>query len=144
MLPRSRGRLRLASSEPTARPRLDPNYYADQRDVDAVRDGLYISRAIGRSGALAEWRAAEFLPGPDYSDDELDSYIRRGLGSYSHPVGTCRMGTDEGAVVDPSLRVHGLSGLRVADSSIMPSIPSCNTNATVYAIAERAAELLAS
>ena len=143
MLPHSRGRLRLSSPDPSDRPRLDPNYYADPRDVEAVRDGLRMAREIGSSDALAEWRGAEFLPGPHHGDDELDSYIRAGLGSYSHPVGTCRMGTDESAVVDPRLRVHGLRGLRVADGSVIPSVPSANTNATVYAIAERAAELLA-
>jgi choline dehydrogenase len=142
MLPRSRGQLRLISADTSDRPQLDPNYYADPRDIAAVRDGLRMARAIGQSDALAEWRAAEFLPGPQHADDDLDSYIRHGLGSYSHPVGTCRMGTDPDAVVDPWLRVHGLNGLRIADASVIPSIPSANTNATVYAIAERAAQLL--
>jgi choline dehydrogenase-like flavoprotein len=144
MLPHSRGQLRLVSADPSDRPQLDPNYYADPRDIAAVRDGLEMARAIGRSDALAEWRAAEFLPGPQHADDDLDTYIRHGLGSYHHPVGTCRMGTDADAVVDPWLRVRGLTGLRVADASVIPSIPSANTNATVYAIAERAAELLTS
>lgn len=144
MLPHSRGQLRLVSPDPADPPRLDPSYYADPRDIAAVRDGMRMARAIGQSDALAAWRASEFLPGPQHADDDLDSYIRHSLDSYHHPVGTCRMGTDADAVVDPWLRVHGVAGLRVADGSVIPSIPSANTNATVYAIAERAAELLTS
>jgi choline dehydrogenase len=94
-------------------------------------------------GALKPWIAQEILPGSDVGDDAaLRAYATASVSSYYHPVGTCRMGTDDMAVVDPELRVHGISGLRVADASVMPSIVSANTNATVYAIAERAAELI--
>jgi choline dehydrogenase len=93
---------------------------------------------------LAPWRAEEALPGPQSDDDTaLRCYAYQALSSYHHPVGTCRIGTDEMSVVDPELRVHGINGLRVADASVMPSIVSGNTNATVYAIAERAATLIA-
>ena len=83
------------------------------------------------------------LPGPDVNDEaSLRAYLRRNLSTYAHPGGTCRIGTDEEAVVDTDLRVRGISRLRVADASVMPSAPSANTNATVYAIAERAAALI--
>jgi choline dehydrogenase len=131
MQPFSRGKVRLTSS-PDAAPVVDPRYLRDARDVHALVAGLKIAREIGRASALAPWRAA---------DDALQHYANQTMGSYFHPVGTCRMGIDEMSVVDPELRVHGISGLRIADGSIMPSIVSGNTNA-VYAIAERAATLL--
>ncbi len=145
MNPISRGTVRLATADPATPPLIDPNYYADPLDVARMREGLRMARAIGEAAALAPWRGVELLPGPDIRDDhQLDDYVRRSLGSYSHPVGTCRMGTDSASVVDLRLRVHGVSGVRVADASIMPSIISANTNATVYAIAERAATMLTS
>jgi choline dehydrogenase len=143
MLPRSRGSVRLASAEPGTPPLIDPNYYADPHDLHAFAAGLRATRDIGRAAALDPWRAEEVLPGPDVNDDaSLRAYLRRNLQTYAHPGGTCRIGTDEHAVVDTDLRVRGISGLRVADASVMPSAPSANTNATVYAIAERAADLI--
>ena len=142
MQPFSRGTVRLASGSPDAAPVVDPRYLSDPRDVEAIVTGLKIARQIGRAKALEPWRAAEALPGPGAdTDDALRHYADRTMQSYFHPVGTCRMGTDTMSVVDPELRVHGISGLRIADGSIMPSIVSGNTNATVYAIAERAAAL---
>ena len=144
MSPHSRGTVRLANGNPGTLPVIDPRYYSDRRDLLVMRDGLRIARELGRSKSLGPWRAAEFFPGPDVREDaELDAYVRASLGSYHHPVGTCRMGTDPLAVVDAELRVRGIHGLRVADASVMPTIPTANTNATVYAIAERAADLLA-
>jgi choline dehydrogenase len=143
MLPRSRGSVRLASAEPGTPPLIDPNYYADPRDLHAFTAGLRAAREIGRAPALDPWRGREVLPGPDVNDDaSLRAYLRQNVRTYSHPGGTCRIGTDGDAVVDTELRVHGISGLRVADASVMPSAPSANTNATVYAIAERAAALI--
>jgi choline dehydrogenase len=143
MLPRSRGTVRLASAEPGTPPLIDPDYYADPHDVEILAAGLRAAREIGRAAALDKWRGGEVLPGPDVNDDaSLRAYLRRNLRSYAHPGGTCRIGPDEEAVVDTDLRVHGISGLRVADASVMPSAPSANTNATVYAIAERAAGLI--
>jgi choline dehydrogenase len=143
MLPRSRGTVRLASAEPGIPPLIDPNYYADPRDLHIFAAGLRAARDIGRAAALDQWRGQEILPGPDVNDDaSLRTYLRRNLSTYAHPGGTCRIGTDAEAVVDTDLRVHGISGLRVADASVMPSAPSANTNATVYAIAERAAALI--
>jgi choline dehydrogenase len=143
MLPYSRGAVRLAEANPGTPPVIDPQFYSDGRDMRIMRDGLRFARALGQSQALASWRTMEFFPGPNIRDDsELDDYIRASLGSYNHPVGTCRMGTDEHAVVDTELRVRGIHGLRVADASIIPSIPSANPNATIYGIAERAVDFL--
>ena len=145
MTPSSRGSVRLSGSRPDAGPLLDPNYYGDPRDVEVMAAGLRIARAIGRADALAPWRAEEVLPGPGVHADDAEAvrrYLFRSLRTYSHHVGSCRIGTDDMAVVDTDLRVRGIDGLRVADASVMPSIASANTNATVYGIAERAADLL--
>jgi choline dehydrogenase len=145
MLPRSRGTVRLAGPQAGTLPLLDPNYFADPYDVRTMVAGLRMARDIGRAKALDGWRDAEIAPGPDLDDDgELAAYLRATMISYCHPVGTCKLGTDELAVVDLDLRVHGIEGLRIADGSVVPSLPSANTNATVYAIAERAAALIAS
>ena len=140
MTPRSRGTLRLSSSDPAAPPVLDPGYLSDDRDRTAMVAGLRMAREIGTAPAFRPWRAEEVAPGPDV---DLDQYVRETLRTYYHYVGTCRIGTDDLAVVDPELNVHGVAGLRVADASVMPSIPSANTNATVLAIAERAAAMIA-
>jgi choline dehydrogenase len=143
MTPRSRGSVRLRSAEPQTGPYLDPNYFSDPRDIDALVAGLDQARTIGRATALDPWRGAEVHPGPDArSRDSLRAYLRTALQSYHHAVGTCRIGEDDTAVVDTELRVHGTRGLRVADASVMPSIVSGNTMATVYGIAERAASLM--
>lgn len=144
MTPRSRGWVRLASADVTVGPLIDPNYLGVDRDVDVMTAGLAIARQIGDAEALSGWRANEVLPGPDVTDaDSVREYLKRSLLVYFHYAGTCRVGVDELAVVDLELRVHGIDGLRIADASIMPSPVSANTNATVYAIAERAAELIA-
>ena len=143
LLPYSRGSIRLADAAPHTPPVIDHNYYADPRDVDAVVAGLRAARVIGAAHALDPWRRDERLPGLGVDDYEgLAAYARRNLRSYSHYAGTCRIGMDEDAVVDTELRVHGISGLRVADASVMPSPISANSNATVYAVAERAAALI--
>ncbi|SNY64663.1 GMC family oxidoreductase [Paractinoplanes atraurantiacus] len=143
MMPHSRGTVRLAGAAPGSHPLLDPNYYGDPRDLDAVVAGIRLARRIGRGAALDDWRDTEVIPGPATDDeDALRDYARRAVASYCHPVGTLAMGDGPAAVVDTGLRVRGFAGLWVADASVMPAIPSGNTNATVYAIAERAAELL--
>jgi choline dehydrogenase len=143
MRPYSRGTVRLATASPDDAPVVNPCYLSDPRDIQAMVTCLKTAREIGRATALAPWRAAEALPGPDADTDEaLRRYADQTMGSYFHPVGTCRMGTKQMSVVDPELRVYGVSGLRIADASVMPSITSGNTNATVYAIAERAAAII--
>ncbi len=143
MAPRSRGSVRLASSDPTVAPLVDPNYFADDHDLAVMIAGLRMAREIGAAPALDVWREHEVLPGPDVQDDAaLREYLRAVVGPYWHGVGTCAMGIGDDAVVDAELRVRGVDGLRVADASVMPTIVSANTNATVLAIAEKAAQLL--
>ncbi|GAB2448599.1 choline dehydrogenase [Conyzicola lurida] len=144
MLPRSRGTVRLSSRDHLASPLIDPDYLGDTHDQQVMMAGLRIAREIGSADALADWRGAEAQPGrPLDGEDAMLAYLRESLTVYFHYAGTCRVGTDDLAVVDPELRVRGISRLRVADASIMPSPVSANTNATVFAIAERAAQLIA-
>lgn len=142
--PYSRGSVRLADTDPDTPPVVDPNYLADDRDVQAMRTGLDMARSLAAAPALAPYTNREALPGTDTDSAEaVRAYLKRSLRTYFHYVGTCRMGTDAMSVVDPSdLRVHGIEGLRVADASVMPSLIPANTNATVYAVAERAAALM--
>ena len=143
MRPDSRGSVRLADAAPGTAPVIDPNYYTEPGDLDAVTAGLRAARKIGGGPALDRWRGEEVLPGPELQNEQsLRAYAQRNLRAYSHYAGTCRIGPAEDGVVDTDLRVHGISGLRVADASVMPSPISANTNATVYAIAERAAALI--
>ena len=144
MLPHSRGTVRLASRDHTVGALIDPDYLGDPRDRQVMIDGLRIAQKIGNATALDHWRGAEAQPGRALQgDDAVLDYLRESLVVYFHYAGTCRVGTDDLAVVDPNLRVRGVSRLRVADASIMPSPVSGNTNATVFAIAERAAHLIA-
>ena len=107
--------------------------------------GLRLARKIGQSDAVAAWRGEEVLPGPCITTDAgLRAYVRDSFTSCLDPVGTCRIGMDEASVVDPELRVHGIEGLRVADASVMPLAVPAGTMAAVYAIAERAADLIGS
>ncbi len=141
--PASRGTVRITSADPYAPPAIDPRYFTEEADLRAVLSGIRTARRIAWSSALAAWGIEEVSPGLTAVDEEsITDHARRYFSSYCHPVGTCMMGEDDTAVVDSSLRVHGLEGLRVADASVIPSIPSGNTMATVYAIAERAADLL--
>jgi choline dehydrogenase len=145
MTPDSRGTVRLASSQ--APPLIDPGFLTDEgeRDLDRLAAGLRMVRQAVADASFAEAAdgAAELYPGPEVrTDAALRDYIRRTVDSYYHPVGSCRMGSDEGAVVDLELRVRGVAGLRVADASIMPLIPNAHPHATVLAIAERAAALI--
>lgn len=141
--PQSRGRVRLRSADPAEPPRIDLNLFSDAEDFAILRRGIRVTREIYRTGAQGELTGAEISPGIDaMSDDQLDDFIRRTASVTQHPVGTCRMGVGDDAVVDPSLRVRGVAGLRVADASIMPTIPGANTNAAAIMIGEKAADLL--
>ncbi|MCZ4520498.1 GMC family oxidoreductase N-terminal domain-containing protein [Rhodococcus ruber] len=143
--PFSRGSVRVADKSVSVSPLIDPNYLGDERDVAVMELGLEIARSIGNAPALAQWRGGEMQPGMAVGDSaSVRDYLARSLVVYFHYAGTCRVGTDEMAVVDLHLRVRGIGGLRVADASIMPSPVSANTNATVYAIAEKAADLIRS
>jgi choline dehydrogenase len=143
VVPSSRGSLRLRDADPASYPLIDPAYLTDPVDVTRMVTALRIARRLTQADALSAWLADEVLPGRDIQDDDASrAYIRHTATTYFHPVGTCRIGTDEGAVVDTDLRVRGVEGLRVADASVMPSIVSGNTNAAVLGIAEKAAHLL--
>jgi choline dehydrogenase len=142
--PKARGRLTLAGSDPHAEVLIDIDALGHDDDLAALVWSVRQVREIGRAAALAEgWGATELYPGPDVDDDEaLRDYVRRTAITYHHQVGTCKMGVDELAVVDPRLRVRGVTGLTVADASIMPRITTGNTNAPAVLIGEKAAEFL--
>jgi len=142
--PSSRGRVWIDSGDPLARPKVDMNYLSDDRDVAVLTAGIRTVRDIVRQSPIADIIQAELEPGPGITtDDQLEQYLRASVSTVYHPVGTCRMGSDAGSVVDPSLRVRGVRGLRVADASVMPTITSGNTNAPTFVIAEKGAELIA-
>jgi choline dehydrogenase len=143
MAPDSRGSVRLATTDPLAAPVIDQGFLTEGSDLDRLEAGVQIVRRAAAGDAFATFRKAEVWPGPDVDTSAgLRDYIRRGVESYYHPVGTCRLGSDTDAVVDLQLRVRGVAGLRVADASVIPTIPNANPNATVLAIAERAADMI--
>lgn len=136
--PHSRGALRLASSDPAAAPVLQFNYLSDRRDLLPLLGGIRHFRNILAQPAFAPWRGAEIAPGAGIdSDADLEAFIRETAKSTHHPCGTCRMGVDEGAVVDRDGLVRGLAGLRIVDASIMPELVSANINAAVIMMAEK-------
>lgn len=141
--PHSRGRVSLPTQGAENRPVIDPRFLEDDRDVDALLTAVKLARGILDSPSFDRYRSTELAPGKDVqTDDELRDYIRANAGFAFHPVGTCAMGCGADAVVDPSLRVHGIQGLRVVDASIMPTIPGGNTNAPTIMIAEKAADMI--
>ena len=141
--PRSRGTVRLASADPTAAPLIDPRFLSEPEDTQVLVEGIELIReAMGRPGIVGGIQK-ERSPGAAYPDAAaLRKEIPNRATTVYHPVGSCRMGVDERAVVDPDLRVRGIDGLRVADASIMPSITGGNTNAPAMMIGERCAELM--
>ena len=143
--PEARGEITLKSGDPLAHPAIQPNYLQNETDLRTLRDGLKILRDVFRQKAFGPYGGEEFMPGPDVQTDaEIDHYHRGSAETLYHPVGTCKMGQDEMAVVDETLRVRGLEGLRVVDASIMPRLISGNTNAPTIMIAERAAAMILS
>jgi choline dehydrogenase-like flavoprotein len=141
--PRSRGTVRLASSDPRAAPLIDPNYWAEPRDRELAIAGLRLVRDILRQAALERFVLGERLPGAALrTDAELFEYACANAKTDHHPVGTCRIGPadDPASVVTPDVRLVGLAGLRVADASVMPTVPSSNTNAPTIMVAEKAAD----
>ncbi len=143
MRPRSRGTVRLASADPNAAPLIDPNYWSDPYDREMSLRGLRLAREIMSQPALRKFVKNEHLPGKSKSSDaELFHYACEHAKTDHHPVGTCRMGHDDMAVVTPDLKLRGLEGLRICDASIMPNITTGNTNAPTIMIAEKAADLI--
>jgi choline dehydrogenase-like flavoprotein len=141
--PRSRGSVRLASADPAAMPLIDPNYWADPHDKAMAIKGLRLAREIMRQQALKPYVLREVLPGERLdTDDELFDYACRTAKTDHHPVGTCRMGHGEDAVVTPELKVRGIEGLRVCDASVMPRVPSSTTNAPTIMVGEKGADII--
>jgi choline dehydrogenase-like flavoprotein len=142
--PLSRGTVTLSRSGPTAPPLIDLAALSCEADLEALTASVALCREIGAAPSLAEWGARELYPGPEVAGAAaLRDYVRRTAVTYHHQVGTCKMGRDELAVVDPTLRVHGIEGLRVADASVMPTVITGNTNAPAIMIGERAADFAA-
>ncbi len=141
--PASRGSIRLRSSDPDDALLIDPACLKCDSDLDAMVAAAELCREIGNTRPLKQWESRELHPGPTLrSRSNLRDYLRRTVISYHHQVGTCKMGVDDAAVVDPELRVYGLAGLRIADASVMPMVTSGNTNAPTMMIGERAADLI--
>ncbi|MCS0495735.1 GMC family oxidoreductase N-terminal domain-containing protein [Ancylobacter sp. MQZ15Z-1] len=141
--PRSRGVVELTSADPLAPLRVAPNYFAEPYDLDCMAEGVRLGQEIMAQPSMAGRLACEQLPGRVLRTvEERREYVRERAQGALHPVGTCRIGTDDDAVVDPQLRLRGIVGLRVADASVMPSVPSGNTNACAIMIGEKAAELI--
>jgi len=141
--PASRGSIHMASTDPEVQPTIRPNYLSDRIDQKTIVGGLRKARELFAQPTLARFVDVETVPGPDVqTDDELLDFACRTGSTVFHPIGTCKMGTDLMAVVDPELRMHGLNGLRVVDASVMPLMPSANTNAAVLMIAEKAADMI--
>ena len=143
--PDSRGSVHAVSGDFRAQPAIRPNYLSTESDRQVAADSIRLTRRIVDQPALQRYRPEEFKPGPAYqSEEELVEAAGNVGTTIFHPVGTCRMGTDAGSVVDPQLRLRGLSGLRIADASIMPTITSGNTNSPTLMIAEKAASMILS
>jgi choline dehydrogenase len=141
--PKSRGELTLRSNNPFDPPAIDPRYFSDKSDLDLMVEAFRFCRTIVDTKAFTPFRGKELYPGPHVVDKpDIEAHIREWVETIYHPVGTCKMGTDPMAVVDPRLRVHGIEGLRVADASIMPSIVGGNTNAPAIMIGEKASEMI--
>jgi choline dehydrogenase len=141
--PRSRGCVRLRSNNPADPPRISMNFFDDPVDLQVLRDGLKVTRKIFRQTPLAEIIETEISPGDESSsDEELEAWLRLNAGSSLHPTSTCRMGIDDGAVVDGALRVSQINGLRIADCSVMPHVTGGNTHAPAVMIGEKAADLI--
>ncbi len=141
--PRSRGSIRLASAGPSAAALIDPNYLAEESDRDAYLEALDMARQVGHGRALADWRGEEMLPGAGMATRrERLRFLAQAAYTHHHPVGTCRMGRGEDAVVGPDLKLRGMEGLYVMDASVIPTITTGPVNAAIVAMAERASDLL--
>ena len=141
--PRSRGMVTLRSADSGDPAVIDPRYLSEPDDLRMLIDGIHLAREIGAADSFSDWNDGEFFPGSAVASDEaIADYVRESVSTWFHPVGTCRMGSGDDAVVDATLAVHGTRGLRVADASIMPDIVSVNTNAAAMMIGWHAAELM--
>jgi choline dehydrogenase len=141
--PKSRGHVYARSADPKAAPEILFNYLEHEDDREGFRDCVRLTREIIHQPAMDDYRGEEIQPGADVtSDEDIDAFVRQAVESAYHPSCTCAMGTDEHAVVDPEIRVRGIGGLRVVDSSVFPTIPNGNLNAPTIMVAERAADFI--
>ena len=141
--PESRGEVRLASADPTAPVRIDFRFLSAPNDVRKLRTAFRMARETGYQTPLDRYRGREVSPTPDVrTEAEIDAWTRANARTVSHPCGTCRMGSDDRAVLDPELRVRGIDGLRVVDASAMPDLVSAHINACVLMMAETGADLI--
>ncbi len=141
--PESRGSIHIKSADPKDYPAIRPNYLSDPLDQETAIAGIKWARKIVSQPAMQKYIGAEIMPGPDFnSDEELLAFSREAGSTIYHPVGTCKMGQDDAAVVDAQLRVKGVEGLRVIDASVMPRLISGNTNAPTIMIAEKVADMI--
>jgi choline dehydrogenase len=141
--PKSRGHVRAVSPDPEVHPAIQFNYLAREEDREGFRKCVRLTREIIGQPAMDAYNDGEIAPGPDVqTDDEIDAFVRDNLESTYHPCGTCKMGEDPLAVVDSQLRLHGIAGLRVIDSSVFPTETNGNLNAPTIMLAERASDLV--
>ncbi|MGD8430820.1 MAG: GMC oxidoreductase, partial [Ectothiorhodospiraceae bacterium] len=141
--PDSRGRITIRDADPGSKPRIAPNYLSTDTDRKVAADAIRVTRRIMAAETLARFQPEELLPGPQFESDDDLAHEAGNIGTtIFHPVGTCKMGPDELAVVDERLRVRGVEGLRVVDASVMPTITSGNTNSPTIMIAEKGAEMI--
>jgi choline dehydrogenase len=141
--PQSRGWIRLAGPDPELAPLVHPNYLGDTADLDRLVQAVEMARDVFATSAFSSEIKGELLPGPDVrTRADVVEFVRQRADTYHHQAGSCRMGIDDLSVVDPTLTVHGVAGLRVVDASVMPAVPSGNCHTAIVAIAERAADLI--
>ena len=140
--PKSRGSVWLDSADPLAAPAIDPNFFGEESDVDTMVAGFKTTRRLMETPALRALQTKDMFTSDVKTDDDIRRLLRARVDTVYHPVGTCKMGNDASAVVDPKLKVHGLEGLRVVDASIMPTLIGGNTNAPTIMIGEKAADMI--
>jgi choline dehydrogenase-like flavoprotein len=140
--PQSRGQVTLQNNNPNSAPLIDPAFLKDEADLENLVKGYKLTKKLLDAPALADIRQSDMVTAHIQTDDEIKQILRDRVDTVYHPVGTCKMGIDSMAVVDPELRVHGLQNLRVVDGSIMPTLIGGNTNAPIMAIAEKAVDLI--
>ena len=141
--PESRGSVHIQSADPTHSPAIRFNFLSAALDRQVVTAAVRLTRGLVEAPAMDEYRGAELAPGDGVeTDDEILDWVRQSAETTYHPIGTCKMGSDDMAVVDQRLRVHGIGGLRVADASIMPTLTSGNTNAPCIMIGEKASSMI--